>query len=96
MSVTFKLTVYVHGASNVFVYILFVPFATLFSVCNAVHAQLPHEYISYFNHVDHHVSAPLNVYVITLHSSFAPLLLIFHVGATLFHVAVLHAQLPLH
>ena len=40
----------------------------------------------------HHVSLPLNVYVITLLSTFGPSLLIFPVGNTLFHVAVAVAQ----
>lgn len=45
----------------------------------------------------HQISLPLNVYVITLLSTFDPLLLIFPVGNTLFHVAVAVAQLlPLH
>jgi hypothetical protein len=95
-SVTFKLTVYSPGSSSFFVHVWFSPFALFVYVCNALHPQLFHSYIVYVK-FHHHVSLPLNVYVITLLSTFGPSLLIFPVGNTLFHVAVAVAQLlPLH
>ena len=66
------------------------------NVSNALHAQLPHSYIAYVK-LPPHVSLPLNVYVIALHSFTGPLLLIYHTGFTFFHVAVAVTQLlPLH
>ena len=90
-SVIFKLTVYVHGSVNVFVHVLSVHAVTLLYVSNALHPQLFHSYIVYVR-LHHHISLPLNVYVIVCDSFFGPSFFIYPTGFTLFHVAVAVAQ----
>lgn len=90
-SVTFKLTTYVHGSFNVFLYVLLFH-AAVHVFTNCVHAQLLHSYNTYVK-FPFHASLPLNVYVISLLSTFAPLLLICPTGASFVHLAVHVAQL---